>query len=127
MRGLGNFQRSQMRRQESQITARFDEVRQALNALERAVSHGKPEAAHPKDREGNGRRAKSRTELSPIKLAYSVKEALELTGVGRTSLYAAIAARELRAIKHHKKTLILAEELRVGLESLPEVTRAPRE
>lgn len=55
-------------------------------------------------------------------LAYSVAEACETARIGRTSLYEAIRAGELRAVKHSKRTLILAEDLRRWLESLPAVT-----
>jgi excisionase family DNA binding protein len=52
-------------------------------------------------------------------LAYSVLEACEAARVGRTSLYEAIRAGELRAVKHAKRTLILGDDLRRWLESLP--------
>lgn len=52
-------------------------------------------------------------------LAYSVAEACETARIGRTSLYEAIRAGELRAVKHSKRTLILAVDLRRWLESLP--------
>ena len=54
-------------------------------------------------------------------LAYSVGEACETARIGRTILFEAIRA-VLRAIKHSKRTLILAEDLRRWLESLPAVT-----
>lgn len=55
-------------------------------------------------------------------LAYSILEACEAARIGRTNLYEAIRSGELRAVKHGKRTLILADDLRRFLESLPPVT-----
>ncbi|MGB8827290.1 MAG: helix-turn-helix domain-containing protein [Pseudolabrys sp.] len=55
-------------------------------------------------------------------LAYSVLEACQAARIGRTNLYGAIRSGELRAVEHGKRTLILAEDLRRWLESLPAVT-----
>jgi excisionase family DNA binding protein len=58
-------------------------------------------------------------------LAYNVAEACEAARIGRTSLYEAIRAGELRAVKRAKRTLILAHDLRRWLDSLPTVTPNP--
>jgi excisionase family DNA binding protein len=54
-------------------------------------------------------------------LALSIAEACSAARIGRTSLYEAIRCGKLRAVKHAKRTLILAEDLRRWLESLPAV------
>jgi excisionase family DNA binding protein len=54
-------------------------------------------------------------------LSYSVLEACEAARIGRTNLYEAIRTGELRAVKHGKRTLILADDLRSWLENLPAV------
>jgi excisionase family DNA binding protein len=55
-------------------------------------------------------------------LAFTVREACEAARIGRTNLYEAIRSGELRAVKRGKRTLVLAEDLRRFLESLPAVT-----
>ena len=55
-------------------------------------------------------------------LAYNVPEACEVSRTGRTELYRAIKCGELRAVKRGRRTLILADDLRRWLESLPPVT-----
>ncbi len=67
------------------------------------------------------------TSISPadfnlLKAAYSVNEAISVTTIKRTSLYAAIKSGELRATKYGNKTLFLAADLASFLASLPAIT-----
>ncbi len=57
-------------------------------------------------------------------LAYTVEDFAAATGLGRTRLYAAIKSRQLRARKYGKRTVILAEDGRKFLASLPELQAA---
>ena len=59
-------------------------------------------------------------------LAYTVEQACEVAGIGRTSLYVLIKTGQLRARKHGSKTLILASDLREWLENLPELVPSRR-
>jgi len=58
------------------------------------------------------------TELIP--LAISIAEAVRMSGLGRTSLYAAIAAGRLRTRKSGRRTLVETTALRQFIETLPE-------
>lgn len=52
-------------------------------------------------------------------LAYPVTDAMQVAGVGKTTIFEAIKNGDLRARKLGKKTLILAVDLNAWLESLP--------
>ena len=48
----------------------------------------------------------------PLKIAYSIKEACRASSLGRTTLYAHIAANRLRAVRIGGRTVIPADSLR---------------
>jgi excisionase family DNA binding protein len=55
--------------------------------------------------------------LTPM--AFTVDEAVVVSRIGRNSLYLAVETGALRARKLGRKTLILKDDLRAWLESLP--------
>jgi len=61
----------------------------------------------------------------PEPLALSIAEACSVARAGRTALYEAIRSGSLRAVKRGRRTLVLADDLRRYLESLPAVEPRP--
>lgn len=58
------------------------------------------------------------------KLAYSIKEAVEATGISRAALYQDIAAGKLATRKRGASTIILADDLNAYLAALPSAEAA---
>jgi len=58
--------------------------------------------------------------IDTVPFAISVSEAARMVGLGRTSLYAAIAAGKLKTRKAGRRTLVETAELQKFVESLPE-------
>jgi hypothetical protein len=55
-------------------------------------------------------------------LAYTISEAVKAAAISRTELYRAFGRGELTLRKRGKRSLILADELRRWIESLPTAT-----
>ena len=72
----------------------------------------------------HGTSAMSTDDGNLTKLAYGVQEFGAVAGLGRTKVYAEIAAGRLRAKKAGRRTIILAEDARAYLASLPELPSA---
>ena len=54
------------------------------------------------------------------KLAVTIPEAVQMTGIGRTSLYLLIKKKKLTRRKLGRRTLLLVEDLERVVKSLPE-------
>ena len=52
-------------------------------------------------------------------LAYTIAEAVKVAAISRTEIYRSVQRGELTLRKRGKRSLILADELRRWLESLP--------
>jgi excisionase family DNA binding protein len=51
--------------------------------------------------------------------AFRISEVCSITGLGRTTIYAAIKAGHLTARKYRRRTIVLADDLTAWLASLP--------
>lgn len=66
------------------------------------------------------------TAASHGKMALSIIEAAHIAGIGRSTLYEAMAAGELKAVKLGRRTLIPADELRRFIDALPAARPEPK-
>jgi hypothetical protein len=57
------------------------------------------------------------------RLALRIPEVCQATGLGRTSVYAAIASGSLCARKWGRSTVVLASDLQLFLECLPKISQ----
>lgn len=60
-------------------------------------------------------------------IAYTIPEAVQASGIGRSTLYEKIADGSLPARKLGRRTLILRADLEAMISSLPLATMASRE
>ena len=58
-----------------------------------------------------------------VKAAYGLNETIDLLGIGRSSIYAAVKRGELNPVKFGKKILFYAEDLAAFLTKLRESAR----
>lgn len=59
--------------------------------------------------------------LEPGKLAYGIKEVGRAINAGQSTVYEYIKTGRIRAVKHGRRTLVLADDLRRYLSSLPAI------
>jgi excisionase family DNA binding protein len=58
------------------------------------------------------------------RFAYSIEETARITSVGRTAVYEEIKAGRLRACKVGRRTVVIADDIRQWLASLPQINGA---
>jgi excisionase family DNA binding protein len=120
MRGLGAFQRAQMKDMDRRIPELFQHLREAVDILEQMALH--PYSPREPDRTPQPKLEKPRDpppSIDPERLAYPLKEVRKLIGVSHATLYRAIKIGELRAMKCGHRTLILAKDLQAWIDSWP--------
>jgi excisionase family DNA binding protein len=127
MRGLGEFQRGQMKQADPLVGELFRNLRQAVDILEQltmrslspsSFSDGLKEVI----REAVGSQPPSRS--GEERLTVTIKDACRRSGLSRTRIYEAIGSGELQAIKCGRRTLIKFQDLEGWIDSWPLAARA---
>ena len=127
MRGLSEFQRSQMKHRDARVAELFQHVRRGVEVLEDILLNPFVPPVPADDTKTAEQRAVPKmaipvfeqSKIAP-KAAYSVKDIRNLFGIGTTTIYAAMKAGKLRVVKSGNKTLILAADLQQWIDSWPE-------
>src|SRR5690242_11041298 len=101
MRGLGDFQRAQMKRSDPRVTEIFRHVRGVVDILERLALEWTPTTPPPEPSKPKLSLAVSPPNPTPppptttatdhTKIAYSIKEVCQKIGVSRSFIYQAIS------------------------------------
>jgi excisionase family DNA binding protein len=116
MRGMGDFQRAQMKHRDARVSTMAQHLRAAVDLWEEIQLYPfkKEEAAEPP----------SPPPAPPLvvtlpseKLAYGIKEAASALGIGRTTLWRAIKDGKLPAVKVGNRTLLRTEALQTWLST----------
>lgn len=116
MRGMGDFQRAQMKHRDARVSAMAQHLRAAIDLLEEIQ-------LYPFKKEEPPERPPSPPAPSPViaappeKLAYGVKEAAVALGVGVTTIWRAIREGNLTTVKVGNRTLISTEALQAWLSA----------
>lgn len=121
MRGMGAFQMAQMKHRDARVFALCHHLRSAIDIFEQIAAEPYRLPEKPAPAPVPQPVAPPPREFSPEKLTFTMKEASVALGVGKTTLYAAIAEGRLAAVKLGNRTLIPADSLRAWLASLPTV------
>jgi excisionase family DNA binding protein len=124
MRGLGDFQRAQMKHRDQRVFLLCQHLRAAIDVFEEIASAPYREERPAKVAPPPPRAPLPPRELPAEKLAYTIKEAALALGLGKTTLYAAMKAGAFKVVKLGNRTLIPSDGLRAWFESLPTRERA---
>jgi len=110
-----------MRKIDPRIAELFHHVRKAVDLLEEITLRNPLLQVHEQARtvQDERRTVDATASSQPAKLAYTLREVQELVGISRSTIYLILGARELRAVKSGRKTLILARDLHAWLDKLP--------
>jgi excisionase family DNA binding protein len=128
MRGLGDFQRAQMRDIDPRVAELFGHLRRALDTLEQIMLRPRQRNVEPRPQVAEQRICS--VVMAPAvdaKLAYTVKEVRKLVGISTTTFYQLVGSGELKAVKRGARTLVLAKDLRDWLERLPLARQSKRD
>lgn len=121
MRGLGDFQRGQMKHRDPRLFALCQHLRAAIDVFEQIASepHRQERDIEVAPTPQPALQTPPVRELPIEKLAFTVKEAATALGIGKTTLYEAMRAGAFEVVKLGNRTLIPSDGLREWLASLP--------
>ncbi len=116
MRGMGDFQRAQMKHRDARVSAMAQHLRAAVDLWEEIQ-------LYPFKKEEPSEPPPAPPAPPPVialpseKLAYGIKDAASALGIGRTTIWRAIKEGKLPAVKVGNRTLIRTEALQAWLSA----------
>ncbi len=121
MRGLGAFQMAQMKHRDARVLQFYRHLRSAIDILELIAlePYQPPQKPPPEPAVAPPVPPPPPPSIPAEKLTFTLKEAALALGVGKTTLYKALADGTLTAIKLGNRTLIPADALRAWLSAMP--------
>lgn len=113
MRGLGEFQRGQMKQKDARIFELCQHLRSAIDILEQIASqpYRPPQAAEAPSPSANGPPLAKPFPIPGDRIAYSITDAAAAVGISRSTLYTLMGTGDLPTFKIGKRRLISAEAL----------------
>src|SRR5262249_18487589 len=99
MRGLGDFQRAQMKHVDPRLGQFFSHFRQALDLMENILVHPYAPPKEPKESAQPAAVPAPRVPIDAERRAYGVSELAKLLGIGQSTIWKAIKERRLRHVK----------------------------
>ncbi len=106
------------------IAKLFHHIREAIDLLEQVLNSPPQTRTAETPKDAPKPVAPRSISGDATKLAYSVEEVRKIVGISRSTLYNAIGAKELRAVKQGRRTIVLAADLQLWLDQLPSVSGA---
>jgi excisionase family DNA binding protein len=119
VRGMGAFQMAQMKHRDARAFALCQHLGLAIDILEQIAADPYRPPERPAPEPLPPPVVTPPRELPPAKLAFTLKEASAALGIGKTTLYQAMAGGRLVAVKLGNRTLIPADALHAWVASLP--------
>ncbi len=115
MRGMGDFQRAQMKHRDARVSAMAQHLRAAVDLWEEIQLYPfkKEEPSEPPSPPP----PPPVVALPSEKLAYGIKEAASALGVSKTTIWRAMKEGKLSSVKVGNRTLIKTEALQAWLST----------
>lgn len=121
MRGVGDFQRAQMKHRDARVSAMAQHLRAAVDLWEEIQLYPfkkeEPSEPAPPPPAPPPPAPPPVIALPSEKLAYGIKDAASALGIGRTTIWRAIKEGKLSAVKVGNRTLIRTEALQAWLSA----------